>query len=99
VFTIEHIIGAQIKYCAGVQSFVRGSVMDVTERQISLSVLERLRDDLIYARLNNGKPVVDVPDLRQYIYERMDRIRIKALAFSAMNTSQFRDSPPPPKAF
>jgi len=68
--------------------------MDVTERQISLSVLERLRDDLIYARLNNGKPVIDIPDLRQYIYERMNRIRTKALVFSAMNhTSQFRNSP------
>jgi len=71
--------------------------MNVTERQISLSVLERLRDDLIYARLNNGKPVIDVPDLRQYIYERMDRIRTKALSFSAMNhTPEFRNSQRPP---
>jgi hypothetical protein len=71
--------------------------MDVTERQISISVLERLRDDLTHAGLNNGKPMIDLPDLRQYICERMDRIRTKALAFSAMNTSPFHDSPRSPK--
>jgi hypothetical protein len=29
-------------------------VMDMNERQVSLSVLESLREDLTYARLNNG---------------------------------------------
>ena len=46
--------------------------MDMNERQIALSVLESLRGDLIYAHLNNGSRVLDVADLRQYIYEHME---------------------------
>jgi hypothetical protein len=53
-------------------------VMDTNERQIALSVLEGLREDLVYARLNNGSRVLDVADLRQYIYEQMGRIRTNA---------------------
>jgi hypothetical protein len=45
--------------------------MNTNERQIALSVLEGLRADLLYARLNNGTGIIDVPDLRQYIYEQM----------------------------
>ena len=52
--------------------------METTERQIALSVLENLREDLTYARLNNGSRVLDVSDLRQYIYEQMGRIRTSA---------------------
>ena len=53
--------------------------MDMNERQIALSVLESLRGDLMYAHLNNGGRVLDVADLRQYIYEQMGRIRTNAL--------------------
>ena len=42
--------------------------MDTNTRQIALSVLESLREDLAYARLNNGGRILDVADLRQYIY-------------------------------
>jgi hypothetical protein len=52
--------------------------MDMNERQIALSVLEVLREDLTYARLKNGSRVLDVADLRQYIYEQMDRMRTNA---------------------
>ena len=52
--------------------------MDTNERQIALSVLESLREDLTYARLNSGRRVLDIADLRQYIYEQMDRIRANA---------------------
>jgi hypothetical protein len=52
--------------------------MDTNQRQIALSLLECLRDDLMYARLNNGGRVLDVADLRQYIYEQMGRIRTNA---------------------
>ncbi|HEX4920055.1 MAG TPA: hypothetical protein VFV92_04875 [Candidatus Bathyarchaeia archaeon] len=52
--------------------------METNERQIALSVLENLREDLTYARLNNGSRVLDVADLRQYIYEQMGRIRTSA---------------------
>jgi hypothetical protein len=55
-------------------------VMDMNERQIALSVLESLRGDLVYAHLNSGSRVLDVADLRQYIYEQMSRIRTNALA-------------------
>jgi hypothetical protein len=52
--------------------------MDINERQIALSVLENLREDLAYARLQNGSRIHDVADLRQYIYEQMGRIRTNA---------------------
>ena len=53
--------------------------MDTNQRQIALSVLESLRGDLVYAHLNNGSRVLDVADLRQYIYEQMNLIRTNAL--------------------
>lgn len=53
--------------------------MDTNQRQIALSVLESLRGDLIYAHLNNGSRILDVADLRQYLYEQMDKIRTNAL--------------------
>ena len=58
--------------------------MDVNERQIALSVLENLREDLAYARLNNGSRVLDVADLRQYIYEQMGRIRTNVYVTAAL---------------
>jgi len=59
-------------------------VMDANERQIALSVLENLREDLTYARLNNGGRVLDIADLRQYIYEQMGRIRTNAHVTEAL---------------
>jgi len=64
--------------------FVVGCVMDMDERQIALSVLESLREDLTYARLNNGSRVLDVADFRQYIYEQMSRIRTNAYITAAL---------------
>jgi hypothetical protein len=58
--------------------------MDTNTRQIALSVLENLREDLAYARLNNGSRVLDVADLRQYIYEQMGRIRTTSLAVEGL---------------
>ena len=58
--------------------------MDMNERQIALSVLESLRGDLIYAHLNNGSRILDVADLRQYIYEQMGRIRTNAIALDGL---------------
>lgn len=52
--------------------------MDTNDRQIALSVLENLREDLTYARLKNGSRILDVADLRQYIYEQMGQIRTNA---------------------
>jgi hypothetical protein len=43
-------------------------LMDTNEKQIALSVLESLRADLMYAHLKNGSRILDVADLRQYIY-------------------------------
>jgi len=42
--------------------------MDTNEKQIALSVLESLRADLMCAHLKNGSRILDVADLRQYIY-------------------------------
>jgi hypothetical protein len=58
--------------------------MDVNQRQIALSVLEGLREDLIYAHLNNGGRILDVADLRKYIYEQMDRIRTNAFILDGL---------------
>jgi hypothetical protein len=58
--------------------------MDINERQIALSLLESLREDLIYAHLNNGSRILDVADLRQYIYERMGRIRTNAIVMDGL---------------
>jgi hypothetical protein len=58
--------------------------MDMNQRQIALSLLESLREDLIYAHLNNGSRILDVADLRQYIYEQMGRIRTNALAMDGL---------------
>ena len=65
-------------------SFDVGCCMDTNTRQIALSVLENLREELAYARLNNGSPVLDVADLRQYIYEQMGRIRMTDLVMAGL---------------
>ena len=61
-----------------------GWVMDMNERQVALSVLESLRADLMYAHLNNGTRILDVADLRQYIYEHMSRIRTNAFMMDGL---------------
>ena len=52
--------------------------MYMNERQLAISELEGLRKDLSYARLNNGSRILNVADLRQYIYEQVSRIRTNA---------------------
>jgi hypothetical protein len=58
--------------------------MDTNQRQIALSLLEGLREDLTYAHLNNGSRILDVADIRQYIYEQMGRIRTNALLMDGL---------------
>lgn len=58
--------------------------MDGNTRQIALSVLESLREDLTYARLNDGRRVLEVADLRQFIYEQMGRIRTNAFVLDGL---------------
>jgi hypothetical protein len=59
--------------------------MDLNRREIALSLLEGLTEDLIYARLNNGNRILDVADLRQYIYEQMGRIRTNAFVLGQLS--------------
>lgn len=47
-----------------------------------MTELESLRADLMYAHLKNGSRILDVADLRQYIYEMMSGIRTNALEMS-----------------
>jgi hypothetical protein len=63
---------------------VERGLMDTNQRQIALSLLESLREDLMYARLNNGSRVLDVADLRQYIYEQIARIRTNAFVMDGL---------------
>ena len=62
--------------------------MDINQRQIALSLLESLREDLMYAHLNNGSRILDVADLRQYIYEQMSRVRTNGLVMDGLYGSQ-----------
>ena len=86
---------AQIKilqekyHTAVVNAVCSGAVMDTNQRQIALSLLESLREDLIYAHLNNGSRILDVADLRQYIYEQMGRIRTNALMMDGLYGNDF----------
>jgi len=64
--------------------------MTPDERQIALAVLETLREDLMYGRLNNGSRVLDVADIRQYIYEQMNRIRTDGLVMGVPGEEQRR---------
>jgi len=85
VVEIAQIAVRQEKYYTAVGNVVRsGAVMDMNQRQIALSLLESLREDLIYAHLNNGSRILDVADLRQYIYEQMGRIRTNALVMDGL---------------
>jgi hypothetical protein len=59
-------------------------VMDTNQRQLAISVLGCLREDLVYAHLNNGSRILDVADLRQYLYEQMGRIRTDGLVMDAL---------------
>jgi hypothetical protein len=62
--------------------------MRMNQRQIALGVLESLREELMYGRLNKGSHVLDVADLRQYIYEQMIRIRTDGLVMNAAYDKQ-----------
>jgi len=60
--------------------------MYTNERQLAISLLEGLREDLAYARLNNGSRILDVADLRQYIYEQISRVRTNAYFTGALGS-------------
>jgi hypothetical protein len=64
-----------------------GVVMDTNQRQIALSLFESLRSDLLYAHLKNGRRVLDVADLRQYLYEQMTDIRTSAFVMNGLHGS------------
>jgi hypothetical protein len=52
------------------------SVLSPDERQVALSVLERLRNDLFQRpRLRDGKPLSSASDIREYLTEQIDHIR------------------------
>ena len=54
----------------------KSSVLSPDERQIALSVLERLRDDLYKRpRLRDGKPLSSASGIREYLTEQIDSIR------------------------
>jgi hypothetical protein len=63
-------------------------LMTTNQRQIALAILESLREELMYGRLNNGSRVLDVADLRQYIYEEMSRIRTNGLVMDGFYRNQ-----------
>jgi hypothetical protein len=58
--------------------------MNTNHRQIALSLFESLRSDLLYAHLKNGRRVLDVADVRQYLYEQMADIRTSAFVMHGL---------------
>ena len=44
-------------------------------RQIALSILEGLRDDILTARTRDGHRILDTADFRQYLTEQINHIR------------------------
>jgi HPt (histidine-containing phosphotransfer) domain-containing protein len=55
---------------------IGGKILSSDERQIALSVLERLRDDLFKRpRLRDGKPLTSASAIREYLTEQIDDIR------------------------
>lgn len=61
--------------------------MDLNRRDIALSLLEGLTEDLIYARLDSGNRILNVADFRQYLYEAMGRIRTNAFVLGPLSGS------------
>jgi hypothetical protein len=54
----------------------KSSILSADERQIALSVLERLRDELFKRpRLRDGKPLASASSIRDYLTEQIDDIR------------------------
>lgn len=48
---------------------------DTTARQIALSVMEHLRDDILTAKTRDGHRINDAADFRQYLTEQINHIR------------------------
>src|SRR6202047_4121387 len=85
VFTIAQInVRRRSTVPLGQTLFAVERVMDTNERQLAISVLGCLREDLVYAHLNNGSRVLDIADLRQYLYEEMGRIRTDGLVMDGL---------------
>jgi hypothetical protein len=54
----------------------KSSVLSADERQVVLSVLEGLRNDLFKRpRLRDGNPLTSASDIREYLTEQIDQIR------------------------
>ena len=54
----------------------QSSVIGSDKRQIALSILERMRDDLFNRpRLRDGKPLASASAIREYLTEQIDHIR------------------------
>ena len=54
----------------------KSSDLSPDERQIALSILERLRDELFkHPRLRDGKPLTSASGIREYLTEQIDYIR------------------------
>jgi hypothetical protein len=49
--------------------------MNADERQIALSVIENLRNDILTAKTRDGHRILDTSDFYQYLTDRIDRIR------------------------
>ena len=54
----------------------KSSILSSDEREIAISLLERLRDELFKRpRLRDGKPLASASSIRDYLTEQIDEIR------------------------
>ena len=59
----------------------KSSILNPDDRQIAISLLERLRDELFKRpRLRDGKPLASASSIRDYLTEQIDDIRSQGSA-------------------
>jgi hypothetical protein len=49
--------------------------MTSSERHLVLTVMEKLREDILWGGTKDGRPIVDAGDMRRYLTDRINHIR------------------------
>jgi hypothetical protein len=49
--------------------------MTPSERHVALTVMEKLREDILWGRTKDGRRIVDAGDMRRHLTDRINHIR------------------------
>jgi hypothetical protein len=49
--------------------------MTPSERHVALTVLEKLREDILWGTTKDGRRIMDASDMRRYLTEKINHIR------------------------